>query len=78
MSYGLSAAEVRSNNGVFCQLQKPGRAQITRVISGEFEFIVGGDTQTPIAGESVAIPAIVASGCFCVAAGILLVVTQRT
>lgn len=58
----LSPEEVRIHTGAFGQVQKRERALLTRVISGRFEFIVCGDTQILIAGESVAFPANVASG----------------
>jgi len=46
------------------------------VISGEFEFTLGGDTRIVRAGESLILPANVASGCFCLSAGVLLEIPQ--
>lgn len=45
MSDGAQAAEVKFEAGTFGQLQKRLHALQTRVVSGEFEFTVGGDTQ---------------------------------
>ncbi|WP_129544169.1 cupin domain-containing protein [Serratia sp. 1D1416] len=72
MSDGLAAVEVRFDAGAFGQLQKRDCALQTRVLSGEFEFTVGGDQHLLTAGESIEIAARVASGCFCLAAGSLL------
>lgn len=71
-SDGSPAAEMRFETGAFGQLQKPPHALQTRVISGEFEFTLGGDTRVVRAGESLILPANVASGCFCLSAGVLL------
>ncbi|HCD1614763.1 TPA: cupin [Serratia marcescens] len=76
MSDGSPAAEVRFEAGAFGQLQKPAHALQTRVISGEFEFTLGGDTRIVRAGESLILPANVASGCFCLSAGMLLEIHQ--
>lgn len=76
MSDGSPAAEVRFEAGAFGQLQKPPHARQTRVISGEFEFTLGGDTRVVRAGESLILPANVASGCFCLSAGVLLEIPQ--
>ncbi|CAI0757875.1 cupin domain-containing protein [Serratia entomophila] len=78
MSDGLAAVEVRFAAGAFGQLQKRDRALQTRVLSGEFEFTVGGDTQILLTGETLEVPANVASGCFCLAAGTLLEITLTT
>lgn len=75
MSDGSPAAEVRFEAGAFGQLQ-PAHARQTRVISGEFEFTLGGDTRIVRAGESLTLPANVASGCFCLSAGVLLEIPQ--
>ena len=50
MSDGSPAAEVRFEAGAFGQLQKP-RTRGKPVISGEFEFTLGGDTRVVRAGE---------------------------
>ena len=76
MSDGSPAAEVRFEAGAFGQLQSPARAA-NPVISGEFEFTLGGDTRVVRAGESLILPANVASGCFCLSAGVLLEIPQR-
>lgn len=76
MSDGSPAAEVRFEAGAFGQLQKPAHALQTRVISGEFEFTLGGNTRIVHAGESLTLPANVASGCFCLSAGTLLEIPQ--
>jgi quercetin dioxygenase-like cupin family protein len=76
MSDGSPAAEVRFEAGAFGQLQKPPHALQTQVISGEFEFTLGGDTRVVRAGESLILPANVASGCFCLSAGVLLEIPQ--
>lgn len=72
MSDGARATEVKFEAGTFGQLQKRAHALQTRVVCGEFEFTVGGDTQIAVAGETIAIPANTASGCFCLTAGTLL------
>lgn len=72
MSDGTQAAEVKFEAGTFGQLQKRLHALQTRVVSGEFEFTVGGDTQILVAGETIVIPANTASGCFCLTGGTLL------
>ncbi|CAI1195768.1 Uncharacterised protein [Serratia liquefaciens] len=72
MSDGTSATEVKFDAGTFGQLQKRAYALQTRVVSGEFEFTVGNYTQVIVAGETIAIPANIASGCFCLSAGTLL------
>ncbi|MGB8663487.1 MAG: cupin [Serratia inhibens] len=72
MSDGAQAAEVKFEAGTFGQLQKRLHTLQTRVVSGEFEFTVGSDTQIIVAGETIVIPANTASGCFCLSAGTLL------
>jgi quercetin dioxygenase-like cupin family protein len=72
MSDGAAAAQVRYDAGAFGQLQKHPHGLQTQVLSGEFEFTVGSDIFVAIAGESITIPAEVASGCFCLTAGTLL------
>lgn len=72
MSDGARATEVKFGAGTFGQLQKRAHSLQTRVVSGEFEFTVGSDTQVVVAGETIAIPANTASGCFCLIAGTLL------
>ncbi|MEE4410113.1 MULTISPECIES: cupin [unclassified Serratia (in: enterobacteria)] len=72
MNDGTRATEVKFEAGTFGQLQKRAHSLQTRVVSGEFEFTVGGDTQILVAGETIVIPANTASGCFCLAAGTLL------
>lgn len=75
MSDGTAAAEVRFDAGTFGQLQKHAHALQTHVLSGEFEFTVGSEIFVALAGETVTIPARVASGCFCLAAGTLREIT---
>ncbi|QUY50378.1 cupin [Serratia plymuthica] len=72
MSDGAHAAEIKFEAGTFGQLQKRLHPLQTRVVSGEFEFTVGSDTQIVVAGETIVIPANTASGCFCLTAGTLL------
>ncbi|OKB65768.1 cupin [Serratia marcescens] len=76
MSDGAPAAEVRFEAGAFGQLQKHPHALQTRVVSGEFEFTLGGDARVVRAGESLTLPANVASGSFCLSAGVLLEIPQ--
>lgn len=71
MNDGARATEVKFDAGAFGQLQKYPHALQTRVVSGEFEFTVGSDTQIVLAGETITIPANTASGCFCLSAGTL-------
>ncbi|MGO2465855.1 MAG: cupin [Serratia proteamaculans] len=71
MSNGARAAEVKFDAGTFGQLQKRDYALQTQVVSGEFEFTVGNDSQVVVAGETIEIPANTASGCFCLTAGTL-------
>ncbi|MGO4743913.1 cupin [Serratia quinivorans] len=78
MSDGSKATEVKFDAGTFGQLQKRTYALQTQVVSGEFEFTVGNDIQLVVAGETVIIPANIASGCFCLTAGTLLeIITAR-
>ncbi|MEB6336770.1 cupin domain-containing protein [Serratia rhizosphaerae] len=72
LSDGRVAAEVRFEAGAFGQLKKRADAVHIRVIDGDFEFTVGSDILLLQAGESVAVPAQVPSGCFCLSAGTLL------
>ncbi|SMB34436.1 Cupin 2, conserved barrel domain protein [Serratia proteamaculans] len=71
MNNGARATEVKFDAGTFGQLQKRDYALQTHVVSGEFEFTVGNDSQVVVAGETIAIPANTASGCFCLTAGTL-------
>ncbi|MDW5499398.1 hypothetical protein R6Y99_06285 [Pseudomonas lundensis] len=71
MSDGARATEVKFDAGTFGQLQKRADSLQTQVVSGEFEFTVGNDTQVVVAGETILIPANTASGCFCLTAGTL-------
>ncbi|OMQ27125.1 cupin [Serratia oryzae] len=76
MSDQTPATEVKFTAGAFGQLQKRPYPQRIQILSGEFEFTVGNNIHTVLAGEILLIPAATLFGCFCLAAGNLLEIPQ--
>lgn len=77
MSDGATAWELKFAAGIFDQLQKHTYPQQIRILSGVFEFTVGGDVHTLVAQETLLIPADTPFGCFCLDAGTLLEIQQH-
>ena len=69
---GLMQVEVRFEEGAVGSMHSHPHEQLTYVLSGEFEFTIGGETQVVRAGDSMYKRSGVMHGCRCLKSGVLL------
>ena len=69
---GLMQVEVRFDEGAVGPLHSHPHEQLTYVLSGEFEFTIGGETRVVRAGDTLYKRPGIEHGCVCLRAGGLL------
>lgn len=69
---GLMQVEVHFDEGAVGPLHSHPHEQLTYVLSGEFEFTIGGETRMVRAGDTLYKGSGVTHGCVCRAKGVLL------
>jgi quercetin dioxygenase-like cupin family protein len=69
---GLMQVEVHFERGAIGPLHSHPHEQLTNVLSGEFEFTIGGETRVVRAGDTLYKKPNVVHGCVCREPGVLL------
>ncbi|WP_220719141.1 MULTISPECIES: cupin domain-containing protein [Agarivorans] len=71
-SDNMMAVEVHFEKGAIGAMHSHPHEQLTYVLSGEFEFTIGGETKVVKAGDTMYKEPNVEHGCVCLEAGILI------
>ncbi|ANO33551.1 cupin [Vibrio breoganii] len=71
-SENMMTVEVHFDDGAIGALHRHPHEQITYVLSGEFEFTIGGESKIVKAGDTMYKKPDIVHGCTCLKAGVLL------
>ncbi|MEZ9512472.1 cupin [Vibrio breoganii] len=71
-SENMMTVEVHFDDGAIGALHSHPHEQITYVLSGEFEFTIGGESKIVKAGDTMYKKPDIVHGCTCLKAGVLL------